>query len=195
MRSLAADCLLVLALASACSGEAEEGTSQPRAGLHRALHLPSVAAGAPCPVTDGGRPNPDVAIALGPGPAYPVLGYEGNRAPPDPKAVVPLYREERRGGAYWHKTLWAVDPKYDGPVLIRARGLDPAQLVQFAEPSAAPGGSAELVGELEFRREQTNSWRYGPSMTILPGPGCYAFQVDGTTFSEVIVFEAALVTT
>jgi hypothetical protein len=27
--------------------------------------------------------------------------------------------------------------------------------------------------------------------TLLPGPGCYAFQVDGTSFSDVIVFEAA----
>jgi hypothetical protein len=195
MRGLAAGCLFALALASACGGDAEEGTSQPRAGLHRALDFPSVAAGTPCPVTDGGRPNPDVAIALGSGPAYPVLGFEGNRAPPDPKAVVPLYRDEQRGGAYWHKTLWAVDPKYDGPVLIRARGLGPTQLVQFAKPSANSGGAAEQVGELEFRREQTNSWRYGPSMTILPGPGCYAFQVDGATFSEVIVFEAALVKT
>ena len=195
MRSLAAGCFLVLAFASACSGDAEEGTSQPRAGLHRALDFPPVAAGAPCPVTEGRRPNPDVAIALGSGPAYPVLGFEDNRAPPDPKAVVPLYRDERRGRAYWHKTLWAVDPNYDGPVLIRARGLDPTQLVQFAKPSGTPGGSAQQAGELEFRRERADSWRYGPSVTILPGPGCYAFQVDGTTFSEVIVFAATLVTT
>jgi len=46
--------------------------------------------------------------------------------------------------------------------------------------------------ELEFHARETDRWRYGPSVTILPGPGCYAFQVDGTTFSEVIVFEAVL---
>jgi hypothetical protein len=120
-----------------------------------------------------------------------VLGYEGNRAPPDPNAVVALRPEEREDNAYWNKTLWAVDPKYDRPVLIRARGLDPPQLVQFAKPSGTPGGSAEQVGELEFRREETDSWRYGPSVTILPGAGCYAFQIDGTTFSKMIVFEAA----
>jgi hypothetical protein len=194
MRGLVAVCFLLLAATSACSSDEGRKTSQPHPGLHRTLDFPSLAAGVPCPVTAGGRPNPDVAIALGSGPAYPVLGFEGNRAPPDPKAVVPLYSNERRGGAYWHKTLWAVDPKYDGPVLIRARGLDPARLVQFAKPSGTPGTSEQL-GELEFRRERTNSWRYGPSLTILPGPGCYAFQVDGTTFSEVIVFEAALVTT
>lgn len=194
MRGFVAVCFLLLALAPACSGE-EEATSQPRHGLHRALDFPSLPAGAPCPVTAGGRPNPDVAIALGPGPAYPVLGFEGNRAPPDPKALVPLYRDERRGGTYWHKTLWAVDPKYDGPVLIRARGLDPTHLVQFAKPSGTFAGRGEQVGELEFGRERTESWRYGPSFTILPGPGCYAFQVDGTYFSEIIVFEAALIST
>jgi hypothetical protein len=130
-----------------------------------------------------------VAIALGPGPAYPVLGFEGNHAPPSPKGIVPLYANERRGGAYWHKTLWAVDPAYDGPVLIRGRGIDPSQVLRFVVPSAP--GEERQVRQLEFRAQPSRSWRYGPSVTVLPGPGCYAFQVDGTNFSEVIVFEAA----
>jgi hypothetical protein len=41
-----------------------------------------------------------------------------------------------------------------------------------------------------MRAERSDSWSYGPSLTILPGPGCFAFQVDGTNFSSVIVFEA-----
>jgi len=69
--------------------------------------------------------------------------------------------------------------------------MDSPQAPRFAKPSAAPGGSEELVTELEFRAEETDSRRYGPSVTILPGPGCYAFQVDGSNFSKVIVFEAA----
>ena len=32
--------------------------------------------------------------------------------------------------------------------------------------------------------------RYRPSYTRVRGPGCYAYQVDGTSFSRVIVFEA-----
>jgi hypothetical protein len=190
---------VLLVLASGCSGD--EATSNGQAPserksdraseLHRPLQLPTVAPGAACPRTAGGLPSPDVAIALGSGPAYPVLGFEGDHVPPSPKAVVPLYADERRGSVYWHKTLWAVDPAYDGPVLIRGAGIDPPQPMRFVEPSAAPGGHRNEVGELEMPAQASGSWRYGPSITILPGPGCYAFQVDGTTFSKVIVFEAA----
>lgn len=183
--------LALVALAFACNGNeaAPDGqtASEPRSdgstGLHRPLSLPTVAPGAACPVTAGGHPSPDVAIALGSGPAYPVLGFEGNQAPPAPKAIVPLYSDERTGGAYWHKTLWAIDPRYDGAVLIRGAGIAPAQTMLF-------GYDKRQLPELEFPKEQSDSWRYGPSFTIVPGPGCYAFQVDGDTFSKVIVFEA-----
>jgi phospholipase C len=43
---------------------------------------------------------------------------------------------------------------------------------------------------LVFRAEQYESWRYDPSMTLIPGGGYYAFHMGGT-FSDVIVFEAA----
>ena len=191
--------LALLALASGCSGNeaspsgqaASEGKSDHSTELHRPLHLPAVAPGTACPRTPGGRPSPDVAIALGSGPAYPVLGFEGNHVPPSPKAVVPLDASERKGSFYWHKTLWAIEPSYDGPVLIRGRGIDPPQALRFVRPSGAPGGYEGQVRELEMPAEESNSWRYGPSVTILPGPGCYAFQVDGTTFTKVIVWEAA----
>ena len=91
---------------------ASEGKPNRSSELRRPLDLPSVTRGETCPVTAGGRPTPDLAIALGSGPAYPVLGFEGNHAPPSPKAVVPLYANERKGNVYWHKTLWAVDPAY-----------------------------------------------------------------------------------
>lgn len=95
-----------------------------------------------------------------------------------------LTADERRGGAYWQKTLWAVDPQYDGPVLIRGRGTSPPHELRFAYDNRE-------LRELEFPAEETDEWRYGPSSTLLPSPGCYAFQVDGADFSDVIVFEAA----
>jgi hypothetical protein len=191
---------VITALTSGCLGGASEATpirTTPKdkvrgsSDLHRPLAIPTMAPGAACPRTPGGRPNPDVGIALGSGPAYPVLGFEGNHAPPSPKGVVRLAAEDRKGNTYWHKTLWAVDPNYDGPILIRGRGIDPQLSLWFVLPSSTVGGSERKVRELHMRAEQSKSWRYGPSVTILPGPGCYAFQVDGTTFSEVMVFEAA----
>jgi hypothetical protein len=190
-------CLALLALASAChSSEAtstgRETTGQTKAnsptGLRRPLHLPTASPGAGCPVTPGGRPSPDVAVALGSGPAYPVLGYEGDAVPPSSRAFVPLYADERRGGMFWHKTLWAVDPDYDGSVLIRGAGIDPPRQIGFAY-------SKKERRELVFPAQESDSWRYGPSFTILPGPGCYAFQIDGIGFSRVIVFKAATAST
>jgi hypothetical protein len=172
-------------------GEAAAHEDEGRCAAALDVYCPTVEAGATCPVTAGGRPNPDVAIALGSGPACPVLGFEGNHAPPDPKAVVPLYGNERKEGAYWHKTLWTVDPRYDGPVLIRARRLDPPQVVQFARPSGTPGTPEEQVGELEFRREKPTPGATALPSRFSPGRGCFAFQVDGSAFSKVIVFAAA----
>jgi hypothetical protein len=172
--------------AAGCMGDSEPGgrpagsqAERPSPGrdLRRPLELPLVESGETCPRTPGGRPNPDVARALGPGPAYPILGFEAG------KQVVQLSDADLVDGRYWHKTLWAVDPAYDGPVLIRGRGIRPAQSIGF-------GYDDREVPELELPPQKSNRWRYGPSVTILPGPGCYAFQVDGTSFSEVIVFEA-----
>lgn len=153
-----------------------------QAGLRRELRLSDVAPMG-CPRTKGGRPNPAIAIALGPGPVYPVMGMEA--PPPSPRGVVDLREEELRGDRYWRKTLWAVAPTYSGPVLIRGGGIDPDSEVHFAYDD-------NVLTELTMRQESGKKWRYGPSLTVLPGPGCYAFQVDGTSFSIVIVFEAVL---
>ena len=36
----------------------------------------------------------------------------------------------------------------------------------------------------------TNGWREWPGVTSLRSPGCYAFEIDGVGFSEVVVFKA-----
>jgi hypothetical protein len=172
------------------SGEARSLNEGPAAepNLHRPLQLPELAAEDACPRTAGGRPNPDMAIALGNGPVYPVLGFE--KPPPAARGVVRLDDYDFRDGAYWQKTLWGVDPRYDGPALIRGRALDGPHALQFVVPSGRPGGSQQHLAALEFPAQESDRWRYGPSVTVLPGPGCYAFQVDGTTFRDVIVFRA-----
>ena len=37
-----------------------------------------------------------------------------------------------------------------------------------------------------------SGYRTAPNGTYVTAPGCYGLQVDGTTFSEVIVFQAVL---
>ncbi len=185
-----------IAVLAACSGggsdrsEPKQPSSAPansgnvndeQSTLRRHLRLRPLSAGEACPRTPGGRRAPKVAIALGDGPAYPVLGMSA--APPRPAGVASLRDDIHRRGWYWHKTLWAVDKAYPGPLLIRGARIDRPGPVRF-------GFDADVLPELEMPAEQQVRWRYGASSTLLRGPGCYAFQVDGTNFNDVIVFAA-----
>lgn len=197
IRSLAVASAAILVV-TACSGgradesEAEQRPSAPtnsegdvnaeQSTLRREFRLQPLSSGDECPRTPGGRHAPKVAITLGDGPAYPVLGM--SEPPPRPAGVVSLRDDIRRGGWYWHKTLWAVDKAYHGPLLIRGARIHRPGLMRF-------GSDYEVLRELEMPAERQVRWRYGVSSTLLRGPGCYAFQVDGTNFTDVIVFAAA----
>jgi hypothetical protein len=165
--------------------------------LHRPLHLPVVAASAPCPVSamntefDFGKYG--VQNGIGRGPAYPI-GFE------QPGSILNIaVATDRRSvfyGSRWsgQKVLWFVSPAYRGPVLIRGRQLDGANLVRF-EGAGLRVPPAELRITKNMARAG-GAAEYGqrerPSYTRLLGPGCYAYQVDGTTFSRTIVFRAKL---
>jgi hypothetical protein len=90
-------------------------------------------------------------------------------------------------GSYWHKTLWAVVPRYRGPVLVRGRRIDRRGTVRFASDD---GVYTWL--RLPDHRFLPPQRRYFPTNTLLRGPGCYALQIDGLSFSEVVVFRAVL---
>jgi hypothetical protein len=133
-----------------------------RRRLDRPLRLPRVLRGAKCPTSRVSRAAPDAGATLGRGPAYPVL-------------------MDVHAGA--NKTLWAVRPSYRGPLLIRGGELDGHGVLRFW-----PGRLRRLWWR-GLWREERRQWRYGATATLVPSPGCYAFQVDGTTFSRRIVFD------
>jgi hypothetical protein len=133
-----------------------------RRRLERPLRLPRRPS-APCPTSRLSRTAPGVGATLGRGPAYP--------------ALVGVH-----AGA--NKTLWAVSPRYGGPLLIRGGRLDGRRVLRFW-----PGHTRRMWWR-GLWPEESRRWRYGVSTTVVPGPGCYAFQVDGTTFSRRIFFEA-----
>jgi hypothetical protein len=174
---------LVLAPASAASAP----PADPWPSLHRRLHLPRVTPGTPCPRTPGGRSAPLVAFTLGAGPVYPVLGFSA--PPPAAEGVVTLDERTREGGFYRQKTLWVVSARYRGPVLVRGRRIDGPGVLQFwpltpyrRELRIRAGGGSD--------HPKARGWRYAPAATLLAGPGCFAFQIDGIGFSRVIVFRA-----
>jgi hypothetical protein len=65
----------------------------------------------------------------------------------------------------------------------------PGPLRFFEGELGAPVAAPEI--RMPGYRGQTFGWRDRPSAILVRGAGCYAFQVDGRTFSRVIVFAAA----
>ena len=176
---LAALTVFVLA---ACSSAAAAPSWSWKA-LHRPLRVPRIDAGSPCPVTarlqDFGRWG--MGVGFGPGPAAP-LGMNENGRPvlrfldPIPKASL-FYGSEWNG----NKVLWAVKPG-GAPVLVRGRQLDGGNILRFDRGLVPPRELRIRPGGAPI----TNR----PSFTRVRAPGCYGYQVDGLTFSYVIVFEA-----
>ncbi|MFN2472275.1 MAG: hypothetical protein ABR583_15080 [Gaiellaceae bacterium] len=144
--------------------------------LHRRAAFPSLRGG-DCPRTRSGRTTPQSAFGFGRGPVYVVLGTRG---------VVSLRDDIRRNGSRPHKTLWAIAPRYQGPLLVRGVRLGELRPISFAL-----GGPFRSELRLDRRPSATRGWRYVVSTIALPGRGCYALRVDGTSFSETVVVAAS----
>jgi hypothetical protein len=156
--------------------------------LRRPLHLPTVSPAEPCPATSGQPFSNDQfgGIAIGEGPVQPVVG--GTPVASAERGVIAFHRGYRPYRKRWHslKTLWFSQPSYQGPVFIRGRQLDGPHQTVFGEaprlldPQLGPGPTSNGTG----------GWREWPGATWLRHPGCYAWQIDGTDFSNVTVFKA-----
>lgn len=96
------------------------------------------------------------------------------------------------------KGWWAIDPDYRGPVLIRGHRLDGAGELRFPYDGSqrelrldGPGdGKDPAVPNPDGSADP--DWRYFSLATRVPAAGCYAVQVDGWNFSEVLVMPARL---
>ena len=178
---------VVTAIVGLSCAAGSPAATDPWKALQRPLEIPRIAPGIACPVSSVARSVPwrrfGIGSGLGRGPAYPVLG--GDTLELQPPAT---FQSLRWGG---QKVFWFVLPRYRGPVLIRGRQLDGPHRVRFqsgdvppAELRVAPGQSASWSG-------QPNGSRGVPSYTRLRAAGCYGYQIDGTSFSRVIVFRAS----
>ena len=160
--------------------------------LHRPLHIPQLAAGAPCPLSPKTKVDlgQEGVLALpGRGPAYPNFG--------DAKRVLefwwpPLPQQTDFYGTGWsgNKVLWWVSGRYRGPVLIRGRQLDGPHLLRFEVGKPPP---AEMRIDPGRGLRSRKGARDHPSYTRVEAAGCYGYQIDGIGFSRVIVFQAVQV--
>ncbi|HEY3185101.1 MAG TPA: hypothetical protein VGJ77_19835 [Gaiellaceae bacterium] len=146
--------------------------------LRRPIRLPTLLHGARCPVS---RPAAGVDFArfgvgrgYGPGPAYPIGLDDGG-------VIHLVWGKVDVDARIWgvQKLLWFVHPRYRGPVLVRGSKTDGRLRVRFERGRIPP---AEL--------RLPPGTRDRPSYVRIKKPGCYAFQIDGLTFSRTIVFRA-----
>jgi hypothetical protein len=178
--------LLAAAIAAPAVGARPSSDAQWTA-LRRPLHLPKLAAGARCPVSHvdrrirWGRTNVFGGAGLRRGPVYPTL----------PSAFFMATRDRQYGGPWFGtKVFWFVLPAYRGPVLIRGRRLDGPQRMGF-------NGRKVADRELRINRGESVSWerqppgsRGVPSGVRILKAGCYGMQIDGTSFSRIVVVTA-----
>ncbi len=83
-------------------------------------------------------------------------------------------------GSEWSgdKVLWFVSPTTVGPVLVRGGRIDAPGEVRF---------DLDMNPSPELRLPETLGH---PSTTRVRAAGCYAYQVDGQSFSYAVVFRA-----
>lgn len=145
----------------------------------RPLHLPTLAPGSPCPAAHGHTVSPNYGLALGDGPAYPIgLGETGTL----PISSAQNFSSQEWGG---NKVLWVIDTAhYDGLVLVRGHQIDGPNELRFERGNTPP------LQLWLAPNPGTDGWTSQPSYTRVRAPGCYAYQIDGTSFSKVIVFQA-----
>jgi hypothetical protein len=139
----------------------------------RPLHLPKIELGAQCPTTPGHevRTAAFSVFALGNGPVEP--GIAGGQL------------DAWSDGWFGFKTLWFAVPSYQGPVLIRGARIDGDGPVGFGE---GPRIGHLIIPVGAAVNETADGYRTAPGGTFVVAPGCYAWQVDGLSFSDVIVF-------
>lgn len=188
-----------LLIASGCTGGVHQSAGATY--LHRPLRLHSTHAACPAStvrpinLTWGGRTGGISGYAVGKGPVVLLLSEESapiQRATVDgrlyvDRAVVPLGPSSLPGwGAL--KTTWVSLPTYKGAYVVRGHRLDgngpvgiggaPGQNQFLLKPGTPEANLAEINGG--------DGYRPAPGYIWLKVPGCYGFQIDGATFSDVI---------
>lgn len=162
----------------------------------RPVRLPSVAIGQPCPATPGRSFTEGYGPGLGSGPVFLLLS-----GPSDGTLLAQALRGIGGRTIGWssQQVRWVVHPLYHGPVLVRGARIDSAGALQFnggldqpMDPSqliVAPGLThLRLVGDSSYGAP----WIAWNTYLRVREAGCYAVQVDGLSFSEMIVFRVTL---
>ena len=150
------------------------------------LKLPRPGPGQSCPLSKMTQLGLHLGMALGSGPVY---VFNGQIVRSDPEQS--------------NKVVWAADPSYSGPIRIRGGRIDASgQLLLDSFDNKWQGApvktvdGSKLASELDLLESHStfpnvpSGWRMWPSGTYVATPGCYAWQVDGLGFRELITFHS-----
>jgi hypothetical protein len=144
----------------------------------RPLRLPTLSTEAACPLATPAKISEGLGPAVGEGPIF-AVSFAGS-------PVVSLGELTRYADGYYRlKVLWVVTDSYTAPALVRGGRIDRPGEVRFNDGDAALRLS---MRSFVFSPGVPRTWRQFPSHTDVKEPGCYAWQVDGTTFTETIAF-------
>ena len=158
------------------------------AALQRPLRFPVLRAGQRCPASRGTLFNSPYfrGIALGTEPVRVILADVGDVR----HGIAKLFNPSNSPPWLALKTLWFSLPAYQGPFVIRARRLGRPGPVWLEGGRATawlvmpPGPTLDSAGY--------SGYRTIPGGLLVKTPGCYAWQVDGLGFSEIMVVRAVL---
>ncbi len=158
--------------------------------LARPLHFPSLQAGESCPATSGAIVNNSFfdGVALGNGPVRVLISNRGDLL--QGRAVLGLATGSKRW--YALQTLWFAMPGYTGPFVVRAKRLGASGPIEV-QPGGTGGepGTGPLIVPAGATLNTKDGYRTVPGSTWVTSAGCYAWQVDGQNFSDVIVVDAS----
>lgn len=182
---------------AACASEAGSICSPyehgqiPLSLTRRPLRLPTLSPGQSCLPSSGHLVNSVhfSGVALGSGPVQVIIAGVGDVQ----HGIIDLLRSY---SSNWRgtKTLWFSMPSYQGPFIIRAKRLDGSSMINIDSASDGPSSTpGPLVVPPGPTLNSQDGWREAPGGTWVTAPGCYGWQVDGLTFSEVIAIRFACV--
>jgi hypothetical protein len=140
----------------------------------RPLKLPAYTRGSPCPTSSIAELGSATAAVAGPGPVFSAGNVIGGYGTAEPDLRRPA------------KVLWVASPAYVGPALIRGRRLDDSTDVRFER--STPSTDLRFPLDTGIRAGGSDQgWRYLPSTVLVPGMGCYAFQIDAPDWTIIVV--------